>query len=64
MIFKVAYPEMTTMAQIMTAFKGCHVQQQFYVGQRCIKWYFPHHKIAMECAEFGHENRNDPEEML
>ena len=62
--FKAVYPEMATMAQIMKAFKGCQMQQQFSVGQYRIDLYFLDHKIAVECDEFGHRDRNDREEAL
>ncbi|KAL3153152.1 hypothetical protein ABBQ38_011905 [Trebouxia sp. C0009 RCD-2024] len=56
--FKPVYPEMTCMAQIMAAFKGCQMQQQFSVGQYRIDLYYIDYKIAVECDEFGHRDRD------
>lgn len=56
--FKPVYPEMTYMAQIMAAFKGCQMQQQFSAGKYRINLYFVDYKIAVECDEFGHRDRD------
>lgn len=56
--FKAVYPELTTMAQIMTTFKGCQMQQQFCVGDYRIDLYFSDDKVAVECDEFDHQNRD------
>ena len=32
--------------------------RQFHIGKYRIDLYFPEHKLAIECDEFGHNNRD------
>ena len=42
----------------MQAFNGEEMIHQFGVGKYRIDLYFPEYKLAIECDEFGHEDRD------
>ena len=43
---------------IMETFDGEEMIGQFHIGKYCIDLYFSEHKLAIECDEFGHNNRD------
>ena len=56
---KVLYEEQETIDCIMKAFRGGKKMIfQHTIGKHRIDLYFPDHKLAIECDEFGHKDRN------
>ena len=53
-----ASKEQDALRQIMQAFNGEEMIQQFSVGKYRIGLYFPEHKLAIECDEFDHRDRD------
>lgn len=58
--FKAVYHEPKTIKQLKAAFQGILMQEQFAVGMYRIDLYFPDHKLAVECDEHNHIDR-DPQ---
>ena len=50
--------ERETLSYILTAFKGQEMKEQYTVDGYRIDLYFPTHKLAIECDEFGHKDRD------
>ena len=50
--------ETETLSYILTAFKGQEMKEQYTVDGYIIDLYFPIHKLAIECDEFGHKDRD------
>ena len=50
--------EQDTLCCILEAFKGHEMVEQFQVDGYRVDLYFPRHKLAIECDEFGHEDRD------
>ena len=50
--------ESETMRAIKKAFKGIEMIEQFAIGNYLIDLYFPEFRIAVECDEMGHCDRN------
>ena len=50
--------EQDALHQIMQAFKGEEMIHQFSVGKYRIDLYFPRYKLAIECDEFDHRDRD------
>ena len=55
---KPRFEEMATLASLMEAFDGQEMVQQFPIGCYRIDLYFPKHRIAVECDEHGHVDRD------
>lgn len=55
--------EGTTIKQIMKVFSGETMELQYSVGDYRIDLYFPFHKLAIECDEFNHSDRNINDEI-
>ena len=60
--FKTETAEMATIDYIMTAFDGEDMIEQFVIGKYRIDLYFPVYKIAIECDEHDHQDRDVHEE--
>ncbi len=52
------YKEQETIGQLITAFKCLNFKTQYAVGDYKIDLYFPEYKLAIECDEFNHMNRD------
>ena len=50
--------ERETLSYILTVFKGQEMKEQYTVDGYRIDLYFPTHKLAIECDEFGHKDRD------
>ena len=50
--------ETETLSYILTAFKGQEMKEQYTVDGYKIDLYFPIHKLAIECDEFGHKDKS------
>ena len=50
--------EQDTLGQIMLAFNGEEMTHQFSVGKYRIDLYFTRYKVAIECDEFDHHDRD------
>ena len=50
--------ERETLSCILKAFKGQEMKEQYTVDGYRIDLYFPSHKLAIECDEFGHKDRD------
>ena len=50
--------EQETISIIMQVFKGIKMIDQYTVDNYRIDLYFPKHKLAAECDEFGHNDRD------
>ena len=50
--------ETETMSYILKAFKGEDMRDQHGVDGYRVDLYFPSHKLAIECDEFGHKDRD------
>ena len=50
--------EQESILNIMTAFEGNKRHIQYNVDQYRIDLYFPEHKLAIECDEFDHQDRD------
>ena len=50
--------EQETISIIMQVFKGIKMIDQYIVDNYRIDLYFPKHKLAVECDEFGHNDRD------
>ena len=50
--------ETETLTYILKAFKGKDMRDQYWVDGYRIDLYFPTHKLAIECDEFGHDDRD------
>ena len=50
--------EQETISIIMQVFKGIKMIDQYTVDNYRIDFYFPKHKLAVECDEFGHNDRD------
>ena len=50
--------EAETLQCIMKAFKGEDMQDQFWVDGYRVDLYFQRYKLAIECNEFGHQDRD------
>ena len=50
--------ERETLSYILTVFKGENMKEQYTVDGYRIDLYFPSHKLAIECDEFGHKDRD------
>lgn len=50
--------EQDTIGSITKAFSHLKFKRQFHIGDYKIDLYFPDKKIAIECDELGHEDRN------
>ena len=50
--------EQETISVIMQVFKGIKMIDQYTVDNYRIDLYFPKHKLAVECDEFGHNDRD------
>jgi very-short-patch-repair endonuclease len=55
--------EGTTIKQIMKVFSGETMELQYCVGDYRIDLYFPFHKLAIECDENNHSDRNINDEI-
>ena len=53
-----ASKEQDALSQIMQAFRGGEMIHQFGAGKYRIDLYFPKYKLAIECDEFDHHDRN------
>jgi very-short-patch-repair endonuclease len=60
---KIACKEATTLSCIMKAFATEKFEFQRIVGRYRIDLYFPEHKLAIECDENGHQDRDKYEEV-
>ena len=58
--YKFEFAEGTTIGSLMQAFAGQAMTTQFMVGSFRVDLYFTEHKIAVECDEYGHSDR-DPQ---
>ena len=47
-----------TIFTIQKVFEGISMKQQFSVGSYRINLYFPEHKLAIECDEYDHKDRD------
>ena len=56
--------EQDTLRQIMQAFNSEEMIHQFSVGKYRIDLYFPRYKLAVECDEFGHKDRDIEYEVI
>ena len=56
--FKVESAEMATIGYLTTIFDGDTMEEQFSVGNFRIDLYFTKYKIAVECDEHDHQNRD------
>lgn len=52
------YKEQQTLSCIIESFGGLKMNRQYSIGKYRIDLYFPDYKIAIECDEFGHKDRN------
>ena len=43
---------------IQKVFDGIPINRQFCIGSHRIDLYFPEHKLAIECSEYNHEDRD------
>ena len=59
---KPRFEEMATLAPLLKAFDGQEMVQQFVIGCYRIDLYFPKYKIAVECDEHGHADRETTKE--
>jgi very-short-patch-repair endonuclease len=59
---KVSTKEQTTISCIMKVLATEKIELQRIVGRYRIDLYFPEHKLAIECDEFGHLDRKEYEE--
>ena len=55
---KILSKETETLSYILTVFKGENMKEQYTVDGYRIDLYFPSHKLAIECDEFGHKDRD------
>ena len=55
---KIISKEAETLSCILKAFKGENMKEQYTVDGYRIDLYFPTHKLAIECDEFGHKDRD------
>ena len=55
---KYLFKERETLSCISKAFKGEDMKEQYTVDGYRIDLYFPTHKLAIECDEFGHKDRD------
>ena len=53
-----ASKEQDSLSQIMQAFKGEEMIHQFSIGKYRIHLYFPKYKLAIECNELDHRERD------
>ena len=53
-----ASKEQDSLSQIMQAFKGEEMIHQFSIGKYRIHLYFPKYKLAIECDELDHRERD------
>ena len=53
---KVLYKEQETIDCIMKAFRGEKIIFQHTIGKHTTDFYFPDHKLPIECDEFGHKD--------
>lgn len=60
--FKIETAEMATIEYLTTVFDGEHMEQQFSVGRFRIDLYFTKYKIAVECDEYDHQDRDAQKE--
>ena len=56
--FKMETAEMATIEYLTTVFEGEQMEQQFSVGRFKIDLYFTDYKIAVECDEYHHKDRD------
>ena len=56
--FKIETAEMATIGYLTTVFDGEIMEEQFSVGNFRIDLYFTEHKIAVECDEHDHQDRD------
>ena len=59
---KPKFEEMATLAPLIKVFDGQEMVQQFVIGCYRIDLYFPKYKIAVECDEHGHIDRDATKE--
>ena len=52
------YKKQETIECVMKAFRGENMIFQRTISKHSIDLYFPDHKLAIECDEFGHKDRN------
>ena len=57
-VLKILYREQETVGQIIEAFSHLKYTRQFKVGQYSIDLFFEDQKIAVECDEYGHKDRD------
>ena len=50
--------EAGTIYTIQKVFEGISMKRQFSIGSYRIDLYFPEHKLAIECDEHNHEDRD------
>ena len=55
---KIISKEAETLSCKLKAFKGENMKEQYTVDGYRIDLYFPTHKLAIECDEFGHKDRD------
>ena len=55
---KYIHKEAGTIYTIQKVFEGISVKRQFSIGSYRINLYFPEHKLAIECDEHNHKNRD------
>ena len=61
---KISFREMETIAMVREVFKGEEMHTQFPVGDYRIDLYFARHKIALECDEQNHADRDPQAELI
>lgn len=61
---KVTSKEADTIGNILIAFQGENMVQQYIVGKYRTDLYFPIYNIAVECDENGHADRNPVDERI
>ena len=56
--YKYVRKEASTIYTIQKVFEGISMKRQFSIGPYRIDLYFPEHKLAIECDEHDHRNRD------
>ena len=57
--YKIPHKETTTLNKILKVFKNENIIVQYQIGSYKIDLYFVDYKLAIECDEFGHSDRNN-----
>ena len=56
--YKYVHKEVSTIYTIQKVFEGISMKRQFSIGSYRIDIYFPEHKLATECDEHDHKDRD------